>query len=91
MGRERIRLPARRAPSSFTSSIATATSATTRRTANKGERCIAALVIPLSSLLCASLIIVVEEVNVKEGEEEKKEKRALQYSSICKHSFMCST
>ena len=36
----------------------------------------------LSSLLCASSIVVVKEVEINEREEEKKEKRKLHYRAI---------
>jgi hypothetical protein len=38
----------------------------------------------------ASLINTAKEVDIKEGEDEKEEKRTLRYSSICKHSSMCN-
>ena len=70
-------MPVQRPTSSSIYLIATATSAVTRPAADKGERSIAALVVLLGSLFCASSIVAVEEVDIKEGEEDKKEKRTL--------------
>ena len=64
----------------------TTTSAATRWVADKGKRHIAARVVLLIFLLCASLVAAFKEVDIKEGEEEKKEKRTLHYSSI---SLLC--
>ena len=77
MGREGIHSPVRWVPLSSTSLITTVTSTATQRAADKGECCIASLIVLLGALLCTSLVFAVKEVDTKEGEEEEKEKRRL--------------